>query len=194
MGLDMYLSKRHYVQNWEHNGPERQHKITVEIGGKPHPHIKTDKISYIIEQVAYWRKANQIHEWFVQHCQEGRDECQESYVTLAQLQELYDTCVLVRDNSKLKDGTVNNGASITLDPVSGQMVETPITADGKIIEDSSVAEDLLPTASGFFFGGTDYDQSYMQDILNTIEMLKPELEAKYENGFYEPEYYYRASW
>lgn len=24
----------------------------------------------------YWRKANAIHAWFVDHCQEGRDECQ----------------------------------------------------------------------------------------------------------------------
>jgi hypothetical protein len=192
MGLDMYLSKRHYVQNWKHNGPEKQHEITVKIGGNIHPHIKPSKITYIIEEVAYWRKANAIHDWFVQHCQEGRDECQESYVTREQLQELYDTCVLVRDNSKLKDGNVNNGA--TIEKVGDEIVEKPIIVKGKVIEDASVAEDLLPTAAGFFFGGTDYDEYYMQDILNTIEMLKPELEAKYENGFYEPEYYYRASW
>jgi hypothetical protein len=192
MGLDMYLSKRHYVQNWDHNGPEKQHEITVKLGGKKHPYINTSKITYIIEQVAYWRKANAIHDWFVQNCQEGRDECQESYVTMLQLQELYDACVLVRDNSKLKDGNVNNGA--TIEKVGDEIVEKPIIVKGKVIEDSSVAEDLLPTADGFFFGGTDYDEYYMQDILNTIEMLKPEIEAKYADGFYEPEYYYRASW
>ena len=192
MGLDMYLSKRHYVQNWEHNGPEKQHEITVKIGGKKYPYINTSKITYIIEEVAYWRKANCIHDWFVQHCQEGRDECQESYVTLAQLQELYDACVLVRDNSKLKDGKIRNGSTIEME--DGIPVEKPIIEKGKVIEDPSVAQDLLPTASGFFFGGTDYDEYYMQDILHTIEMLKPEIEAKYEKGFYEPEYYYRASW
>jgi len=192
MGLDMYLSKRHYVQNWEHNGPERQHKITVKVGGKAHPHINTSKISYIIEQVGYWRKANAIHDWFVQHCQDGRDECQESYVTREQLQELYDTCVLVRDNSKLKDGKIKNGS--TIQKVGDEIVETPIIEKGKVIEDASVSEYLLPTAEGFFFGGTDYDEYYMQDVLNTIEILKPELDAKYENGMYEPEYYYRASW
>jgi len=189
----MYLSKRHYVQNWEHNGPERQHQITVKLGGKKHPYIKTEKISYIIEEVGYWRKANAIHDWFVQNVQDGRDECQESYVTLSQLQELYDTCVLVRDNSKLEEGEIKNGATIKTDD-NGDIVEIPIIEKGKVIENPSVAEDLLPTTDGFFFGGTDYDEYYMEDILNTIEILKPEIEAKYEKGFYEPEYYYRASW
>jgi hypothetical protein len=193
MGLDMYLSKRHYVQNWEHNGPEKQHKITVELGGKKHPYINTSKITYIIEQVAYWRKANMIHDWFVQNCQDGRDECQESHVTMLQLQELYDACVLVRDNSKLKDGKIRNGSTLKAND-AGEMIEEVHQVQGKVIEDSSVAEDLLPTTAGFFFGGTDYDEYYMQDINNTIEMLKPEIEAKYADGFYEPEYYYRASW
>jgi hypothetical protein len=193
MGLDMYLSKRHYVQNWEHKGPEKQHKITVKLGGKKHPYINTEKISYIIEQVGYWRKANQIHDWFVQNVQDGRDECQESWVTRVQLQELYDACVLVRDNCKLKEGEIKNGASIKMNEL-GEMVEVPIIEKGKVIEDPSVAQDLLPTTAGFFFGGTDYDEYYMEDILNTIEILKPEIEAKYTDGFYEPEYYYRASW
>jgi hypothetical protein len=189
MGLDMYLSKRHYVQNWEHNGPEKQHKITVEIGGKKHPHINTSKITYIIEQCAYWRKANAIHDWFVQNCQNGNDECQESPVSIEQLQELYDACVLVRDNSKLKPAKLKNGYTIGKD---GEKVYDYI--DGQTIEDPSVAQDLLPSASGFFFGSTDYDEYYLQDINSTIEMLKPEIEAKYEKGFYKPEYYYRASW
>ena len=130
---------------------------------------------------------------FVKNVQDGRDECQESSVTRDQLQELYDTCVLVRDNCKLKDGEIKNGATIKTDD-DGKIIKVPIIEKGKVIEDPSVAEDLLPTSAGFFFGGTDYDEYYMQDILDTIEILKPEIEAKYADGFYEPEYYYRASW
>lgn len=193
MGLDMYLTKRHYVQNWEHNGPEKQHKITVKLGGKKHPYINTEKISYIIEQVGYWRKANAIHDWFVQNVQDGIDECQESWVTRSQLQELYDACVLVRDNCKLKEGNVKNGSTIEKDE-DGNIIEIPHIEKGKVIDDPSVAQDLLPTSSGFFFGNTDYNEYYMQDILDTIDILKPEIEAKYADGFYEPEYYYRASW
>jgi len=36
----------------------------------------------------YWRKANAIHHWFVENVQDGKDECQRSYVSVEQLQEL----------------------------------------------------------------------------------------------------------
>jgi hypothetical protein len=188
MGLDMYLSKRTYVRNWDHNPPERKIAITVKLGGKKHPTINPSRITNIIEEVGYWRKANAIHRWFVEKVQDGKDECQESCVTRTQLQELYDACVLVRDNTKLKKGKVNNGYTFE------KKVEKPILADGKVVADPSVAEALLPTQSGFFFGGTDYDEYYMEDINNTIKILEPELKLEYPRGVYEPDYYYRASW
>ena len=61
MGLDMYLYKKSYVKNWQHMKPESLHKITIKKGGKVRKDIKTDRITYIIEEVAYWRKANAIH-------------------------------------------------------------------------------------------------------------------------------------
>jgi hypothetical protein len=33
MGLDMYLTKKHYVQNWEFKKPEEQYEITIKKGG-----------------------------------------------------------------------------------------------------------------------------------------------------------------
>ena len=59
----------------------------------------------------------------------------------------------------------------------------------KIVQtDHSKAEELLPSASGFFFGGTDYDEWYFSGIDNTIDILKEALED--ENA----EYYYSSSW
>lgn len=189
MGLDMYLSKRHYVKNWDHMKPEEFHQITVKKNNETVPHINTNKITYIIEEVGYWRKANAIHDWFVQNCQGGEDDCEEYLVTSLQLQELLDACILVRDNSNLIDGNIKNGSTFE----NGK--EKPIMEKGKYIEDSSVAQDLLPSASGFFFGSTDYDQYYMDDINDTIEILQEELSIDYSKGaFDEPEYYYRASW
>ena len=52
----------------------------------------------------------------------------------------------------------------------------------------AVAEALLPTASGFFFGGTEYDEWYMQGIDYTIQTLNEALADP--NG----EYYYSSSW
>jgi hypothetical protein len=190
MGLDMFLSKKHYVKNWNHMKPEELHKIAVKKNNKVVPHINPKKITYIVEEVAYWRKANAIHDWFVQNCQEGIDDCKEYWVTKLQLQELYDACVLVRDNCQLTEGKVKNGYGFNEDGEKEQFIE-----DGKIIKDPSVAENLLPTSEGFFFGGTDYDQYYMEDINNTIEMLGAELAINYgEKALDEPEYFYRASW
>jgi len=75
MGLDMYLSKKTYVKYWEHNG-DNNYEVTVTKAGKP-TNIDPKKVSYIVEEVGYWRKANQIHNWFVENVQNGIDECQE---------------------------------------------------------------------------------------------------------------------
>ena len=39
-----------------------------------------------------------------------------------------------------------------------------------------IAAALLPTCDGFFFGSTEYDQWYMDDINQTIEILTEVLE------------------
>lgn len=92
MGLDMYLSKRTYVKNWEHMGPDKQNKITFTTGGQNNASIKTNRISDVIEEVMYWRKANSIHAWFVENVQEGTDDCKEYWVGVEKLQELIDLC------------------------------------------------------------------------------------------------------
>jgi hypothetical protein len=195
MGLDMHLSKKTYVQNWDHFPKEKINHITVKKNGKKHPTIDVKKITYIVEEIAYWRKANCIHDWFIKNCNEGEDKCIDIPVSREQLQELLDTCILVRDNSKLVDGKIKNGARFEKTP-DGDFKEIPIIEDGKKIVDASVAKDLLPTAAGFFFGSTDYDEYYMDDILHTIEVLEAELKIDYHAvGVYEPdEYIYRPSW
>lgn len=185
----MYLSKKTYVKNWDHFPPERRTKVTVKLAGKPHPHIDPKKVTYITEEVGYWRKANAIHKWFVDHCQDGRDECQEAYVDQSQLQELLDTCILVRDNSRLEDGLVKNGYTFTED-----MKKKWFEEKGQVIVDSSVAAELLPSQEGFFFGGTDYDQYYMDDINNTIEILQKIFKDVDEQGNLTGDYYYQSSW
>lgn len=90
MGLDMYLEKRTYVKNWPHTKPEEKHKVTVK--GPMGKTINPDRVTYIIEGVAQWRKANQIHGWFVNNVQGGDDDCKEHWVSQEQLQELVDLC------------------------------------------------------------------------------------------------------
>jgi hypothetical protein len=40
-----------------------------------------------------------------------------------------------------------------------------------VLGDRSKSVVLLPTRGGFFFGGTDYDEGYYQDITDTIDII-----------------------
>lgn len=151
MGLDMYLDKRVYVgANYEHNNVKGEIKLTKGNDDKP-VEVDLKKVTYIIERAGYWRKANHIHQWFVDNCQNGEDDCKEYYVDQEQLKELLDVCKQVKENHDL-------------------------------------AEELLPTQSGFFFGGTEYDEYYFDCIDETIEIIEEAL--KDEKG----DYYYCSSW
>jgi hypothetical protein len=89
MGLDQYLERRHYVQRWNHTPADKQFEVTVTQGGQPYALIQPERVSYVIEQVAYWRKANAIHRWFVEHVQNGEDDCREHPVPYEKLCELF---------------------------------------------------------------------------------------------------------
>jgi hypothetical protein len=83
----MYLDKRTCVKNWSHLAANLRYSVSVLQGGKP-THIKPERVSKIIEEIAYWRKANAIHRWFVEHVQDGVDDCRQYLVSREQLAEL----------------------------------------------------------------------------------------------------------
>lgn len=127
MGLDMYLFKRNLKK------PEEE---SIDVG--------------------YWRKANQIHNWFVENVQNGVDDCGEYIVSPSQLRTLLEICKQIHKTKDLK-----------------------------------LAEKLLPTTDGFFFGSTDYDDYYFDDIEDTIDSLTDVLE---KTDFNNEEIYYSAWW
>lgn len=139
----------------------------------------------IFEQIGYWRKANHIHNWFVENVQDGIDECDTYEVTKEQLEDLLNVCRKVLDGSKLVKGKVVNGQKYE----NGKMVN--IYQDGEYIEDSSVAKELLPTTSGFFFGGTEYDEWYYKDVENTISIIENVLRT---TDFEHEVVMYHSSW
>jgi hypothetical protein len=75
MGLDMYLTATRFF--W---GTEEQ------------PLVDGHKIETVETEAGYWRKANQIHRWFVENVQHGVDECQSVDVGRAQLEDLLHLC------------------------------------------------------------------------------------------------------
>ncbi len=57
-----------------------------------------------------------------------------------------------------------------------------------VIAVPELAEELLPTGSGFFFGSTDYDEYYFGDLNDTIGIITRCLDSKFD--YFE----YQASW
>jgi hypothetical protein len=92
MGLDMYL----YARQFAFNGFKNQDLYNKLVQEAP---FALDTATLQV-QVAYWRKANQIHKWFVDHVQDGNDNCEEYRVTRDQLQLLLDNCKLVLMNKE----------------------------------------------------------------------------------------------
>ncbi len=141
----MYLSaKKHFAKiNWQalqandelsYNSPEAVYpKFNDLLELTQLSNVATDIYGATVEVTcAYWRKANQVHAWFVKNVQGGNDNCGEYYVSQDKLKELRDLCQKALDNR---------------DP------------------------NLLPPQDGFFFGGTDIDEWYWQDLKNTIAQL-----------------------
>ena len=181
MGLDQYLNRHSYVQNWSHQAPEQKHKITVRKNNKIRKDIKPERISYIVEKIGYWRKFNALHSWFVQNCADGEDNCKSVYIEKSSFIELLDTLRKVKDSL---DKSPKKFVKVESGWANGQKT----FEDVEVFEDVSVAKELLPTQSGFFFGGTEYDKWYYDDVVETIKIIE-EVVAD-ETG----EYYYQASW
>ena len=139
----------------------------------------------LYKEVGYWRKANAIHKWFVDNVQDGVDNCEKYLLTKEKLQGLYDICEELMNTLELIDGKVFNGQRYTEHGWVNEYI------DGKVIKDITKAQELLPTQSGFFFGDTEYDEWYYNQVKYTYELLKDILENfDFENNYL----IYQSSW
>jgi len=145
MGLDMYLTATKRVDKIDWKALKENKKLDYNSPLAVYPQFSnlvelTELTDVAIDvyganvQVtcAYWRKANQIHNWFVTNVQQGEDNCGTYYVLHDRLRELKAVCEQVLNEKN---------------------------------------PSLLPPLEGCFFGGTDIDQYYWEQIKNTIEQL-----------------------
>jgi len=181
MGLDMYLSKKTYVKQWSHRKPEDQFDVSVKRGGENYPNIKPERVSYVIEELMYWRKANQIHGWFCNNTEEIVADVK-YYVTKTDLEVLLETCKTVLN-------ILENAPKVTKQVVGGWKDGAEYMVDVDAY-DSDVLQDILPPTQGFFFGSDTIDDYYKQDITDTINFLQEELSNCEEDAEFE----YYASW
>jgi hypothetical protein len=93
MGLDMYLKGKRYVSDYND-----QDKVIISEMMQHFPELSRDQtVQEVTVRVGYWRKANQIHKWFVDNIQEGNDNCGDYYVSRDSLQALRALCQQVID-------------------------------------------------------------------------------------------------
>ena len=116
MGLDMYLERAKFVDGeWITSGSN---------------------------ELVYWRKANMIRQWIVDHTDYPQDcNCMYHELSREQIEALLSDCKKVYE-----------------------------------AQDNKLSAEILPTSSGYFFGGTEYDEYYYEDIRYTIEKLEELLE------------------
>jgi hypothetical protein len=182
MGLDMYLSKKSYVKQWEHDAPEEKFNVLVTKGGQVCDTINPKRISYVTEEIAYWRKANQIHGWFVSNGDEEIDNVKYRLNT-EHLKQLLEDCKTVL-------GLLNTLPKKTTKVRGGWKNGEEYMVDVEVYDNTDAITDILPPVQGFFFGGYEIDEYYKSDIERTIDVLEEELKVA---GEYE-EYEYYASW
>lgn len=148
MGLDMYLRGRRYLD--DRDVSQKVQNLFPELadlfawGGAVVKEIEIE--------AGYWRKANHIHKWFVDHVQQGEDDCDTYPVSREKLTELLELCQ-------------------------------------RVLGFRHLANELLPTQEGFFFGSTSYDDGYYLDIESTIQILENALKLPESWGFQ-----YHSSW
>jgi len=149
MGLDQYLKvKTYFSGGWNHSTELEKKKfysIIRACGLKEDTICKDSPGIEISYTVAYWRKANQVHQWFVDNVQDGEDNYRQHYVTREDLTNLRSLC---REVLTMRDRQNANPD-----------------------EALPTADDILPTQPGFFFGSEEYDEYYYEQVQYTFDRL-----------------------
>jgi hypothetical protein len=70
----------------------------------------------------------------------------------------------------------------------------------KVLDDNTLADTLLPSGAGFFFGSTDYDEWYLQGVEHTVQVCNAVLEQFFTHTLDDGTVYsqwdikYQSSW
>lgn len=107
MGLDQYLFARKYYSKYC-TGKDKTDFAKLLVMSRARKYLVPTDVGHqsvhLMIKVGQWRKAHQIHQWIVDNCQEGTDDCRETYVPRENLEELLALCESVaNDHSKAQE-------------------------------------------------------------------------------------------
>lgn len=104
MGLDMYLNRKKTIYFFKNlKTPEEDVKLREVLCETKDINSDALKFVTITEEGIYWRKANQIHRWFVHNVQGGEDDCRRYPINREQLEELLRLVKSVLENPNKKE-------------------------------------------------------------------------------------------
>ncbi len=136
----------------------------------------------LLDEIMYWRKANAIHDWFVEYVQHGNDDCGNYEIHRETIEELYNITKQVYDSLKYKKRVTQ---------VFKDYDGKPYEEDCYSPTDLSVASLLLPTQDGFYFGSVNYNEYYFKMVVETMNKCKEILDTfDFENNYL----VYSSSW
>jgi len=114
-----------------------------------------NETKFLEEEVGYWRKANQIHGWFVKHVQGGVDDCSEYPVSLEQLRDLQTLCQKILEMKE------------------------------SVGDYEDYIDNHLPPAQGFFFGSGNVDGYYFTNLERTLCIVEDCLGSDSNEFYYQ---------
>ena len=194
MGLDMYLSAKKFVSGYEYQGKEATkpyRDLMTHLGIEGSKDAPSAEVSV---NIGYWRKANAIHGWFVRELADGVDECQPINAPREKLEELRKLCIEALAKKPALVAPSNTGKTIEFSSEEvedvHQVIMDAFAAEqhSKEFNDPNDNDPLRPT-QGFFFGGSEKDEWYYQDLVETVSILNEALALDKEWRFE-----YQASW
>lgn len=162
MGLDMYLYKRTYVSDYKRvdKGSPFAKKMTVKITREFENGDKDEETLDVPYQSGVYIERNAIY-W------RKANAIHRWFVE--EVQNGVDDC-----------GDYN---------VSADQLKVLLLKCEKVLKDKNSAPSILPTQDGFFFGDTNYNDSYFEVIEYTVKKLK---ELDLDNS--KDDYTYHSSW
>ena len=153
MGLDMYI---HKVKKTDHSikeleeldrnaQPDNPALVEFQPLAQPFPDLESPFYS-IFHQVAYWRKFNALHQWFVTNVQLGIDNCGNYELTTDHLRELLEVLEEVfnlKNATKLPPTQGFFWGSIEVDDHYWYNVSTAIKTISDLIFDTDWSKERL---------------------------------------------------
>jgi hypothetical protein len=143
MGLDIYYSKCKRAE-WKKHEEQLKEYESLPSDEREDVALHPDR-NFDPEEIGYFRKVNFLIPFF-----DYSENCEYKEITRDELEELERKCAIV-------------SAAIP-----------KVNEDGEKIywdEDIARAKKLLPTTSGFFFGSTDYDEWYFEDVKQVLDWV-----------------------